>query len=161
MALLKEINNSDRDILYMFKYFLNSVIALAVAVIISGCEGGGDSNSGPYGDTDYISSSSSSNNSTDIVGTWSLTENGTGNIWYIHFFSDGNWKITDDAAGTQQRVFGTYTHSGNEFQGPMQNPGVGEGKIGGSITNGGMVLYFREFWHTPHKIVEYSGYKMK
>lgn len=147
----------------MFKSF-QKLLLVAVAVAIAGCEGGGDSNSGPYGNANTSGSSvltPPTITNTEIVGTWELTSKDDGSVWYIHFTKNSSWNITDDSSGSKLRVYGTYSMDGNEFQGPMINPNVGEGKIGGNISNGNMVLYFREYWHTPHKTIEYSGTKVK
>lgn len=160
----------------MKKKLFRAIFVFVLATIV-GCEGGGDSNAGPYGNinsTNETSSSTSSSSSSSslgtpsqsavtnaIVGSWSLTENNTTNVWYVHFYKDLNWKITDDAAGFAKRVHGTYTISNNVFQGPMVNPGVGEGKIQGSIVDGSMDFTFIEYWHTPNKTIKYTGYKIK
>lgn len=146
----------------MFKYIRNALL-IAATIAIVGCEGGDDNNGGPYGNITSTGSSSSSSATinSDIVGTWALTDTAAGTVWYIHFKKDATWRITNDSAGNIMRVYGTYTYSGNEFQGPMINPGVGEGKIGGNITDGSMILHFKEYWHTPHKVVDYTGTKIK
>lgn len=147
----------------MLKYF-QLAICIAVVCSLVGCEGGGDSNSGPYGNVSNSSSSTTSSSPSDsqnqFYGTWELTEVGTSNVWYIHFGNNGNWKITDDKAGAEQRVYGSYNYSGNQFEGPMINPNVGEGKIDGDVTDGVMTLYFEEYWHNPHKIVDFTGTKV-
>lgn len=138
----------------MKKYlFIGLVVASIVAFV--GCEGGGDSSSGPYGSA----SSSSSNVSGQIVGSWSLTNN-EGATWYIHFKSDGTYRITDDAAGNDNHVYGTYSYSNGSFSGPMTNPGVGTGEIKGTISGDSITLDFIEHWHTPHKTVPHTGSKM-
>jgi hypothetical protein len=147
----------------MKKFLFMGLVVASVATFV-GCEGGGDSNSGPYGNGSNSSSSSTSSSPSDsqnqFYGTWELTEVGTSNVWYIHFGNNGNWKITDDKAGAEQRVYGSYNYSGNQFEGPMINPNVGEGKIGGDVTDGVMTLHFKEYWHIPHKIVDYTGTKV-
>ena len=105
------------------------------------------------------SSSSSAETSSDIVGSWRLVAE-SGSAWYAHFDKDGNWKITDDEAGTARRVYGTYTCNGNSFSGPMINPHVGTGKIEGTFEDGSMTMDFVEYWHTPAKHVPYTGTKL-
>lgn len=102
---------------------------------------------------------SSSDTSSDIVGSWRLVAE-SGSAWYAHFDKDGNWKITDDEAGTARRVYGTYTCNGNSFSGPMINPHVGTGKIEGTFEDGSMTMDFVEYWHTPAKHVPYTGTKL-
>ncbi len=97
-------------------------------------------------------------NNADIAGTWSLTN--TEHTWYIHFAADGNWKITNDAADTVRRVYGTYKLSGSKLQGPMNNPGTGTGEIVATFKGNRIDLQFIEHWHTPHKKVNYSGKKL-
>ena len=103
------------------------------------------------------SSSSSRTNKTGIVGTWHLkgvTEPGS---WYASFDENGSWAIKDSPDAARTRVHGTYTTSGSKFVGPMVNPGVGEGRINGTWSGSSMTLYFTEYWHTPHKTVQYAG----
>lgn len=124
--------------------FLKIVLLCVVSLALWGCESG---------------DSSSGGNSASLVGTWSLRNGGS--TWYIHFGSDNNWKITDDAAGQARRVFGTYSVSGNSFSGPMQNPGTGKGEIRGTVDGSSMTLDFIEHWHTPYKHVPYVGTKIR
>lgn len=94
-----------------------------------------------------------------LPGTWHLA-GADGSSWYIHFGEDGNWKITNDAAGAERRVYGTYSASGSSYKGDMNNPGVGTGTISGNILNDKEIdLDFCEHWHTPYKHVAYKGTK--
>ena len=90
-----------------------------------------------------------------LFGTWSLSNGGE--TWYVHFFKDGTWKITDDRAGTAERVHGSYTTNAAAFSGNMVNPGVGTGEINGFHNGNAIRLNFVEYWHTPHKTVVYTG----
>lgn len=92
-----------------------------------------------------------------VVGTWSLTN--SGGTWYILFASDGTYKISDTSDGSQQRVYGNYTVSGSTVSGSMTNPGVGTGEIKATITGNAIALDFIEHWHTPYKVVRYTGNK--
>jgi hypothetical protein len=94
-----------------------------------------------------------------VTGSWRLT-GADGHTWYIHFDNSGNWKITDDSAGTAQRVYGTYSFKNSKAQGPMKNPGVGTGEIIAAVAGNSMQLDFIEHWHTPHKVVKYSGTRL-
>ncbi len=145
-------------------------LALAAALVVSvGCEGDGDnpyaaklsgnasSSSASASSPSESSSSSPAATSADIVGTWALT--GAGKTWYGHFAADGSWKITNDKAGHERRVYGTYTAKNGSFSGPMVNPGTGEGDIQGTYSGTSMELDFTEYWHTPHKVIRYNGTK--
>lgn len=99
--------------------------------------------------------SSTTANSSSIVGTWTLTGDGT--TWYATFSDNKSWIISDDKAGSKVRVYGTYSVSGGNFSGPMTNPGIGTGKIEGSFSGSVMTLYFTEYWHDPAKTVHYKG----
>jgi hypothetical protein len=148
----------------MKKFVFMGLVVASVAIFV-GCEGGEDSNSGPYGTSGSSSSSSTSSSSSvvvtsgKIIGSWSLTNN-EGHTWYVHFNSDGTYKITDDAAGADNHVYGNYSFSNGSFSGSMNNPGVGTGEIKGTISETSITLNFIEFWHIPHKTVVYNGSKM-
>lgn len=104
-------------------------------------------------------SESSLSASAVLPGTWQLVAS-DGSSWFVHFASDGTWKITDDAAGTIRRVYGSYTTTGETFSGNMKNPGVGEGTISGKLLSGTSLDFdFCEHWHSPYKHVAYTGRK--
>lgn len=133
---------------------LLAAASLLLFALAAGCE-----HDSPRRDSDS-SRSSSNETSTDLVGSWRLVA-ADGSAWYAHFGGDGNWKITDDAEGAARRVYGTYTCNGSSFAGPMVNPGVGEGKIEGTLdTSSTLSLDFIEYWHTPAKHVPYTGTKL-
>ncbi len=99
----------------------------------------------------------------DVVGTWALYSGGSiqGNIaWYVHFKPDNTYTISDNANGSAERVSGTYQVSGNTVTGPFVNPGVGDGRIDATVTDGVIHLDFVEYWHTPNKVVPYTGTKI-
>jgi hypothetical protein len=111
-------------------------------------------------------SSSSDNDSPDVnefVGTWALYDGNTiqGSIaWYVNFREDGTFNITMNADGTGQKVYGTYTVTDGQLVGPFKNPGVGEGRVEATITNNVMHLDFIEYWHTPNKVMPFTGTKL-
>ncbi len=117
--------------------------------LLAGCEGGGGGND----DDD-----DAAGDGVEVVGTWSL--NRPGRTVYIVFNEDLTWKICENADGTERIVYGTYTVSGNTVSGPMTNPGVGSGDILAIIDGDTIMLDFTEYWHTPHKVVEYSGERL-
>jgi major membrane immunogen (membrane-anchored lipoprotein) len=125
------------------------VLSLALAMGLTGC-----------------GSSSSDNNSPEVnafVGTWALYGGDTiqGSIaWYVNFREDGTYNVTMNADGTGQKVYGTYTVTDGALVGPFTNPRVGEGRVEATITNGVMHLDFIEYWHTPNKVVPYTGSKL-
>jgi len=133
-------------------------IALAaLAVLAAGCEdeketrpwyGAGPSAGAaePSGEAELDAS---------LFGTWSLSNGG--DVWYVHFFKDGTWKITDDRAGAVERVHGSYSTNAAAFSGNMVNPGVGTGEINGFHNGNAIRLNFIEHWHTPYKTVVYEG----
>lgn len=99
----------------------------------------------------------------DFSGIWALVSGSTGEgsiVWYAHFNSDGSYFISNNADGSGVRVTGTYSVSGGKLVGPFTNPGVGEGRVEATITDGVMKLDFIEYWHTPNKVVPYSGRKI-
>lgn len=131
------------------------LLALSLFALTS-CEDGNGSN--PYADhlaSDSAPSQEDPAATSSIVGTWSLKS--SENSWFVHFAKDGSWVITDDKEGAKQRVYGTYSVQGDQFTGPMKNPGVGTGKISGSFSANTISLYFTEYWHDPHKTVHYTG----
>ena len=94
-----------------------------------------------------------------LPGSWQLTA-ADGSSWYVHFNQDGTWQITDDAAGQAYRVSGGYSTTGNSFSGNMVNPGVGSGEINGSWDGDSITLNFIEHWHTPYKVIPYTGTRL-
>jgi hypothetical protein len=118
--------------------------------LLAGCEGGGG---GSDDDDD-----DAAGDGVDVVGTWSL--NRPGRTIYIVFGEDGAYEICENADGSERIVYGTYTVSGNTVSGPMTNPGVGSGDILAIIEGDTIMLDFTEYWHTPHKVVEYSGERL-
>ena len=126
-----------------------ALLALA-ATLLCGCElvsnDDGESLAAAAGGA-AASSPSSKTSSSSIVGTWFLREKS----------GSGSWVIKDKPSDAKSRVHGTYTVSGNSFAGPMKNPGVGTGRIGGTFSGNSMDFTFVEHWHTPHKTVLYSG----
>lgn len=129
-----------------------AAMVMATALFMgTGCESGG-------GDDDDRGGGGGS-----VVGTWALDPGSTvtGNpYWYINFKEDGSYTITDNADGSGQRVRGTYSQDGDNVTGPFTNPGVGEGRIDATISNGVLLLDFVEYWHTPNKHVPYAGTKI-
>ena len=93
-----------------------------------------------------------------LVGTWELTNGET--TWYAHFGKDGSWRISDDRAGKQIHVYGSYSADDSSFQGNMTNPGVGTGSIAGYYNGRSLALDFAENWHSPTKHVSYTGRKL-
>ena len=142
---------------------LPAVLLSTLAIFVVSCEDGGNN---PYtakfaGETTpsvaTATPASPSGNvaSSSIVGTWTLTGDGT--TWYATFSDNKSWIISDDKAGAKVRVYGTYSVSNGNFSGPMTNPGIGTGKIEGSYSANVMTLYFTEYWHDPAKTVHYKG----
>ena len=133
--------------------------ALLLFALAAGCE---HKNRGGSNDSNDSSSSNTTQPATQdssLVGSWRLV--GTdGGAWFAHFDNAGNWKITDDAAGSARRVYGTYSVSGKTYSGPMVNPGVGEGRIEGSFDGDTMTMDFIEYWHDPAKHVPYTGTRL-
>ena len=126
------------------------VLSLALTMGLTGCG----------------SSSDDDNNSPEVnefVGTWALYDGNTvqGSIvWYVNFREDGTFNITMKADGTGQRVYGTYTVTDGQLVGPFTNPRVGEGRVEATISNGVMHLDFIEYWHTPNKVLPFTGTKL-
>lgn len=106
------------------------------------------------------SESKDSTTANAFVGTWKLTSKSEGVTWYAIFNNDKTWKICDNADGSEQRVFGTYTVSGSKLIGDMTNPGVGKGEINATVSGNAMTLNFIEHWHDPYKTVVYTGSKL-
>jgi hypothetical protein len=113
-----------------------------VAVVMVGCEGGG-------GDGD---------NTSDINGTWALYSGST-IAYYIHF-SNGTYYMSQNADGTAVDVTdGTYTITDGFITGPFVNPGVGDGRIDATVTDGVMALDFVEYWGSG-KTYSFTGTKI-
>ena len=123
------------------------MVAAVAFGVLTGCESGGG------GDGEKSSSPGNS-----VVGTWSLS-NAEG-LWFIFFKPDNTWTICDNADGSQRRVYGTYTVSGKTVRGPMTNPGVGTGEIVATVDDNNIALAFIEHWHSPYKVVNYTGNRL-
>lgn len=120
----------------------------ASVVFFTGCEGGGGG-----GD----------DGNTSVVGSWALYSGRTiegSPSWYAHFNADLSFTISDNSDGSAVRVSGTYTVSDDSLVGPFTNPGVGEGRVEATLTDGTMELDFIEYWHTPNKVVPYIGTRL-
>lgn len=122
-------------------------LSLALTTGLMGCGSSGD-------DTPEASA---------FVGTWTLYDGNTiqgSPVWYVHFKEDQTFFISNNADGTGVRVFGTWTESDGALVGPFTNPRVGEGRVEATITSNVMHLDFIEYWHTPHKVIPYTGSKL-
>lgn len=159
------MNGLTGNIMNRFFKSMNIVLVAVLSIFVfAACEDSGDDGSHGtwpnFGNSGPSSSSSSSiSSSSGLPGTWKLVA-GDGSSWYIHFGSDGTWKITDDVAGSQRRVYGSYSASGSSYSGNMTNPGVGDGTISGQIQGNTISLDFCEHWHSPYKHVAYTGTKL-
>ncbi|MCC5851022.1 MAG: hypothetical protein JJU29_23280 [Verrucomicrobia bacterium] len=99
----------------------------------------------------------------DFRGTWALYQGsavGGTPYWYVHFQPDETFFISNAADGSGVRVSGTYTVSSGKLTGPFTNPGTGEGRVEATIQEGILKLDFIEYWHTPHKVIPFSGSKL-
>ena len=123
------------------KRILPLLAVLSAFVFFCGCEHDGSSGGG---------------NSSSLVGTWALSEGSTVS-WYVIFESNGSWVIKDTPSAARNRVYGTYVSGNGSFSGPMENPGVGSGRISGTYSGNSMEFDFVEYWHTPHKTIHYKG----
>jgi hypothetical protein len=128
---------------------LSLVAALAVVTWVGmGCESGGGGDGG--GDSSF-------------VGTWAIYDQTSPGSppWYVNFESDGTYFFSENEGGTEG-VSGTfpYTVSDGQLVGPFTNPSAGDGRIEATITDGTLNMDFIEYWHTPNKVVPYTGTKM-
>ncbi len=96
----------------------------------------------------------------DFVGVWEVTKLDTGSVGYYYFQEDGTFYKTREELDGPVHLSGTYTVSGGTLKGPFTNPGVGDGEIEATISNGVMTMDFVEFWHSPPKHVPCSGTKI-
>lgn len=142
-AVGRQVSSAKRLARKLLLVCLTMVSLVSLSWFASGSENSGGGDSG---------------GNSSVVGTWSLTN--SGGTWYILFAADGTYKICDAADGSQQRVSGNYTVSGNNVTGSMTNPGVGTGEIKATIDGDAIVLDFIEHWHTPYKVVRYTGNKL-
>jgi len=120
-----------------------SLLAVALVFSLSGCG----------------RSDSKKDDKAQFVGTWELSQEGSV-YWYVHFFDDANWNISNNADGSGRRVFGVYEVNGNTLKGPMNNPGTGMGEIIAVVEDGTIKLDFIEHWHTPYKTLKFTGVKL-
>lgn len=142
-------------------------VGLLCFVMITGCEHGTQADGFAYGDSSVPVEEEKEKDKdkeepvpvNNFVGTWKLAS-ATGASWYAFFYPDGNWKICDNADGSSQRVFGSYSVSGGTLNGNMTNPGVGTGSITATIYNGVMTLDFVENWNSPPSTVRYTGTRL-
>jgi len=76
---------------------------------------------------------------------------------YAHFDSGNSFYLSDSADGTSGRLDGTYSVSGGKLTGSFTNPGVGDGAVEATISDNTIHLDFIEYWHSPAKVVAYTG----
>lgn len=131
---------------------LGLLLLAAVLFGSAGCDdtlsGGGDKGGGGGSGSDAF------------VGTWQLykgKELGGDPIWYVHFRGDGTFFFSNFPDGTKVRSTGTYTVSGGQLTGPFANPPTGNGRVEAKLVGSMLDLDFIEYWHTPNKVVPYSG----
>ncbi len=146
---------------------LISIVLLGFTVFIlqAGCERGTQSSGFSYGDSslpeaEEEETTEDTTATSNFIGTWKLTPTTGGTSWYAFFYTNGNWKICDNADGSNQRVYGSFAVKGSKLSGNMTNPGVGTGSISATITDGVMTLDFTEDWQTPSKTIRYTGSKI-
>ena len=142
---------------------LPCLVLLSASVFFSGCEA---DSTGVYFNQDQGETPpaeqddpSQPTNQFGPIGSWQLSD-ADGSIWFIHFADNGTWKITNDAAGNEHRVHGSFKIKGTGFIGDMINPGTGTGEIKGSWQSNTMKLDFIEHWHTPYKTIHYKGSRL-
>ena len=127
------------------------VLSLALTMGLTGC---GSSSS----DESPVAPEASA-----FIGTWALYGGDTvqgSPAFYAHFKEGGTFNITNNADGTGQRVYGTWTEADGMLVGPFTNPGTGTGRVEATISNGVMHLDFIEYWHTPYKVLPFTGSKV-
>ena len=105
------------------------------------------------GDSSSSSSTTTTTTSSSYIGSWAMHENDSNGAiaFYIHFNSDKTFTISRNADKSDQIIYGTYSLSGSALEGPMVNPGVGDGKIVCSMSNSVISMDFIEYWHDPAK----------
>ena len=123
-----------------------------------GCDSGGSDSH------DSTPATTSSASSSSYIGSWAMhpgTE-ASGTIdFYIHFNSDKSFTISRNPDKSDQIIYGTYTIDGSNFlEGPMVNPGVGDGKVECRISNGVITMDFIEYWHEPAKHLAFACNKI-
>jgi hypothetical protein len=98
-----------------------------------------------------------------VVGSWEMINDGdpdpgkTGEKeFFLHIGSDNNLAI-NDYPSDNPHLFGSWSIVDGIFYGPFENPNVGTGELVGTIVDGVFKLEFREFWHTPTKIIKYTA----
>jgi hypothetical protein len=127
------------------------VVAAVLAVAMwlgTGCEDNGGNGGGGGGNK--------------FVGSWEIddTTDPAYNPWYVHFQADGTWYFSDFSDGTNPSGIFTYTISGGMLVGPFTNPGVGDGRIEATVQGNTISINFIEYWHTPYKVVPYTGIRL-
>jgi hypothetical protein len=140
-----------------------ATLVLALGLFVgAGCEDDDDGDNTPA-PTETQGEPAAENANSSVVGVWALQEGSayTGvPYWYITFNADGTYAISNNADGSGQRVYGTYTVSGETVTGPFTNPGVGDGRIDAAYVGDDMLLDFVEYWHSPEKHVLYAGKRL-
>lgn len=114
-------------------------------------------------DDSHSSSSTPATTTSSFTGSWAMHENDAGGAiaFYIHFNADKTFTISRNPDKSDQIIYGTYTVDGSGFlEGPMVNPGTGEGKIECRLSNGVITMDFIEYWHTPSKHLAFSCNKI-
>jgi hypothetical protein len=95
-----------------------------------------------------------------FIGVWEVTKIESGSVGWYHFLEDGSFYKTRQSVDGPVHFAGTWTVTGGTLKGPFTNPGVGEGEIVATISNGVMSMDFIEYWHEPPKHVACTGKKL-
>jgi hypothetical protein len=130
------------------------LLGVILLVGILGCSGGGGSSSG--------SSSSSADTpkpGSEFVGAWAMSSGGSV-AFYLYVESNNTFVVADVPDKTRVHLYGTWSASNGTFKGPFTNPGVGNGDLVCTLSNGVMTMDFIEHWVTPDKHVPYTGKKL-
>lgn len=100
---------------------------------------------------------------TSYTGSWAMHEGDTSGAiaFYIHFNADKTFTISRNPDKSDQIISGTYTVDGSGFlEGPMVNPGVGDGKIECRLNSEVITMDFIEYWHEPAKHIAFACTKI-
>lgn len=136
--------------------FLATLMSILM-LTLCGCSDDDDDSSSSTTSTGTTSSS------TSYTGTWAMHpgSEASGTIdFYIKFNTDKTFTIARNPDGSDQIIYGTYTTSGATLEGPMVNPGVGDGKIVCSLSGGVITMDFIEYWNEPEKHLAFACNKV-
>ena len=145
----------------MYKNILRLMYLFVMVGFVASCGGGGSDNDQVPEIIEEVTATPVNETATSkFIGTWLIQKEDSSSYWI--FFADGVFakKRAGRPADSANHFLGTFSVKDGVLTGNFSNPGVGTGKIEGTIgADGKFLMNFIEFWHNPPKVVPCVGVK--